>query len=152
MHRDGQSGVGLNGECAGKDAPLTPFLQVVRMMSGLLVAEEIDLVDFVNHLLGASPPSGWRCTREANQLVLESDGHRVIIPGEPRALSMVRSICARLAELSRETIGCESFPYGGKGEINFNGRLGVASTYQVATMNTMGEQWFEIHPVPEATA
>lgn len=149
-HRDAQHGPALNGGYTVNDAPLTPFLQVVRMMNGLLVAERIDLVDFVNHLLGASPPTGWKCTREANRLVLESDDQRVIIPGEPRPLSMVRTICARLAELSRETTGSEPFPYGGNGEITFNGKLGVASSYHVSTMNTTGQQWFEIHPLPEA--
>jgi hypothetical protein len=124
---------------------------VVQLLYDTLHGRNVDLVEVINQLLEIVPPSGLRCSRLDNKWLIDINQVREEISAERRSLSMLRSMCARLAVLSHETTGSDMFLYGGEGDIILQ-QNGRTLRFHVKTMNTMGQQWFEIHPLSNTPA
>ncbi len=124
-------------------------LTVVQILRDMLASHSVDVVEAVNNILEWMPASGIRCARLPDTWVVESRGVRQELTALPRSLSMLRSICARLAILNHESTGVDAFLYGGEGDVVVSDKRMGIRRYHVATMNTPSEQWFNILPIKD---
>jgi len=122
---------------------------VADILQQTLESRDVDMVMVVNRILTQTPASGVRCTRHPDKWVIEGDDFRQELKAVPRTLNMLRLMCARLAVLSLETTGKESFLYGGEGDILLRNTNRGFHRFHVQTMNTPSEQWFEITPMQD---
>jgi hypothetical protein len=122
---------------------------VADILQQTLESRDVDIVIVVNGILAQTPASGVRCTRHPDKWVIEGDGFYQELKAAPRSLNMLRLMCARLAVLSLETTGRDTFLYGGEGDILLPKNGQGFHRFHVQTMNTPGEQWFEITPIQD---
>ncbi len=133
----------LNGQA------LQTLNQIKPILASMFTQKKVDVTLLVDQLLSLIPQQGLRCEREAGAWSIKSGSHVEIIEAPPRLLSLIRSLCARLAVLSQETTGVPPFLYGGEGDIVVRHPDQSTRRYHVKTMNTTAAQWFEIAPIKD---
>jgi len=123
--------------------------QIKPLLSSMFTQQKVDVTSLVDQLLLLLPQQGLRCEREAGAWSIQTGSHVELVEAPPRQLSLVRSLCARLAVLSQETTGVSPFLYGGEGDIIVHHPDQSTRRYHVKTMNTTAAQWFEITPIKD---
>jgi hypothetical protein len=131
--------------------PPLQLQQIGEILTSAFALQRIDIDQLVKQVMSPIATHFLRCSVIQDQIVIEIANHRLSYTVEPRKRSMIRTMCARIAMLSHETTGVDPFLYGGEGEIHLP-LEGTVRRFHVRTMNTTGQQWFEIHPLTNTPA